>query len=58
MLNLIVQYNINNTEIEIETNELKFLLDIMEQQKHNCSKDDSKIYESLYNKNKGSLYFR
>ncbi|MBQ7974422.1 MAG: hypothetical protein IJ300_01875 [Clostridia bacterium] len=57
MLNLTVQSNSNNTEIAIETNELKFLLDIMEQQKNNCLNTDLKTYESIYNKIKALYLF-
>lgn len=57
MLNFIVQSNINHTEVEFETNELKILLKIMEEQKNNCSKDESKAYEALYNKIKALYIF-
>lgn len=55
MLNFIVQLNTNNTEIEFETNELKILLNILEQQKLHCSNNEQKSYETLYNKIK-TLY--
>lgn len=57
MLNFIVQSNINHTEVEFETNELKILLKIMEVQKSNCSKDESKANEALYNKIKALCLF-
>lgn len=57
MLNFIVQSNINNTEVEFETIELKILLKIMEQEIHNCSKDDTQTYEALYNKIKALYIF-
>lgn len=57
MLNFIVQSNINHTEVEFETNELKILLKLMEEQNKNCSKDESKTYEALYNKIKALCIF-
>ena len=47
MLKFIVQSNINNTEVEFETNELKILLKLLEEQKRNWSNDESKGYEAL-----------
>lgn len=57
MLKFIVQSNINNTEVEFETNDLKILLKLLEEQKHNCSNDESKAYDALYNKIKALCLF-
>lgn len=58
MLSFVVQSNNNNNiEVEFETIEMKILLDIMEQQKRNCSKSELKTYETLYNKIKALCIF-
>ena len=57
MLKFIVQSNINNIEVEFETNELKILLKLLEEQKRNWSNDESKGYEALYNKIKALCLF-
>lgn len=57
MLNFVVQSSSNNTEIKIETNELKFLLDLLENQKQHCQNKDIKTYESILNKIKALYLF-
>ena len=57
MLSFKVQSAINDTEVEVETNELKILLNILEQQNLHCSNNDKKTYEALYNKIKALCIF-
>lgn len=57
MLTFIVQSDINNTELQFETQELKFLLDIIERQKRNCYNGDIETCESLFNKIKALCIF-
>lgn len=57
MLNFLVKSNTNHTEVELESNELKILLDVMEHQKEICSKYEQHNYEVLYNKIKALYLF-
>lgn len=57
MLNFLVKSNTNHTEVELESNELKILLDVMEHQKEICSKYEQDNYEVLYNKIKALYLF-
>lgn len=49
-------YN-NNIEVEFESDEIKFLLDLVESQKKNCSVDKLESYETIYNKIKALYLF-
>lgn len=57
MLKFLVESNINHTEVELESNELKILLDVMERQKEICSKYEQHNFEVLYNKIKALYLF-
>ena len=57
MLNFVVQSSSNDTEIEIETNELKFLLDLLKNQKQDYTNEDIKTYESIFGKIKALYLF-
>lgn len=57
MLKFLVKSNTNYTEVELESNELKILLDVMEHQKEICSKYEQHNFEVLYNKIKALYLF-
>lgn len=57
MLKFLVKSNTNHTEVELESNELKILLDVMEHQKEICSKYEQHNFEVLYNKIKALYLF-
>lgn len=57
MLKFLVHSNINDTEVEFESTELKILLDVIERKKENCSIHEQQDYESLYNKIKALYIF-
>lgn len=57
MLKFLIKSNTNHTEVELESNELKILLDVMEHQKEICSKYEQHNFEVLYNKIKALYLF-